>query len=77
MYKSGTVGTFMSRLHQLTTGRSELYGNSSFKDEGISYSIYPIGLQETWNREYKRKYQQITCIRSLSFPYEKTARNKR
>ncbi len=61
MYISGTVGNFMSRLHQLPSGLNDLSGRgSSFLNEGISYSIYPIGLQETWNREYNRKYSEIT-----------------
>ncbi len=61
MYISGTVGNFMSRLHQLPSGLNDLSGrDSSFLNEGISYSIYPIGLQETWNREYNRKYSEIT-----------------
>ena len=60
-YITGNASNFLSRLHQLPTGLYELSGRpNSFINEGVSYSVYPVSLQNSWNKEFNKKFSQIT-----------------
>lgn len=66
MYISGTIGTFQSRLHQLPSGIADLSGlSNNFLLEGQSYLTLSTGFASTglihvWNREFKKKWYEIT-----------------
>lgn len=56
MYVSGSIYTFLPRLHQLALTTGDL---ASFRVEDNIYS-FPSGLKQHVNKEYQKKYYTIT-----------------